>query len=128
MSDFHEPWTEEWEEIEEESAVRPFVMSMGRTHITGPPVFPETMVMARPLALSGVDLLSFEHQRITRAAVGSTAVAELAAGLGIPLGTAMVIISDMLQERLLTASVSVHTADLNILGRIRDRLERIGSE
>jgi hypothetical protein len=120
-------WHVEWEDAEEGgSVVRPFLMTMGRTAATGPTTYPETMVIARELALNSLELLTFEAKLITQAAGSPISVAEISAVLRIPLGTAMVLVSDMTGDGLLDASASIRTAGTDVLRRIRDRLERIG--
>jgi hypothetical protein len=126
-ADLDAEWDVEWEDADEgSSVVRPFLMTMGRTVATGPPTYPETMVVARDLAISGVDLLTFEHQSITRLACEPLSVAEISAKLRIPLGAALVLVSDMRGEGLLDASASIRTAGTDVLRRIRGRIERIG--
>jgi hypothetical protein len=116
----------EFEEVHHSSVVRPYLMTNGRTQADGPPVFPETIVVARDLALAGVDWLTFERQSITKLAVDSQSVAELSAQSGIPLGAMLILVSDMVNEGLLTPSESIRTAGVDILHRIRVRLEKIG--
>jgi hypothetical protein len=119
-------WHVEYDEVDEREVVRPYLITMGRTQVTGSPVFPETMVVARELALDGIDWLTFEHQSITKLADNPISVAEISARLRIPLAAAMVLVSDMVGEGLLVASESIRTAGADVLRRIRGRLERIG--
>jgi hypothetical protein len=125
--DSDEDWEIEWEDDRGDAVVRPYLMTNGRTSADGPPVFPETIVVARASALLGAQWLTFERQSITVLAAKAQSVAELSATLQIPLGTTMILVSDMVAEGLLTASESIHTAGTDVLRRIRFRLERIGN-
>jgi hypothetical protein len=72
--------------------VRPYLVTGGRTTIR-PDVNVETMVLAT--GASTTDSLEDEHVRLLHLAAEPMAVAELAAHLGIPLGVAMIITSDL---------------------------------
>ncbi len=73
--------------------VRPYAVTMGRTH---PTRYLEmvTLVVAVP---GGPEAPSPEHRRIVRMCATALSVAEVAAGLDLPLGAAKVLISDLIE-------------------------------
>jgi uncharacterized protein DUF742 len=97
--------------------VRPFIVTRGRTRPLHDGLRIETLVEARPAALSAP--LQFEQRQIVELAQRPVSVAEVAALLGVPLGVARVLIAD-----LFTGSyVSLHEPTelpVHVIERIRD--------
>ena len=97
--------------------VRPFIVTRGRTRPLHDGLRIETLVEARPAALSAP--LQFEQRQIVELAQRPVSVAEVAALLGVPLGVARVLIAD-----LYTGSyVSLHEPTelpVHVIERIRD--------
>lgn len=79
--------------------VRPFAVTRGRTH---PTRYLEmvTLVVATPVV---ADLPSPEHRVIVARCGKALSVAEVAAGMNLPLGAAKVLISDLIELGALTA-------------------------
>jgi hypothetical protein len=83
---------------DEDTAVRPFVITGGRTRPVDDRLRVETLVRAEPAALSAPT--HFERRRIVELCQQPVAVAEIAAALRVPVGVAMVLVADLAAERL----------------------------
>jgi hypothetical protein len=87
--------------------IRPYLMTGGRTVAAGcvPAVALETVVALSRLARSGPTARqTFERDRILRECQRPCSVAEVAARLHLPLGVAVVLITDLIADGLLDAS------------------------
>ncbi|MBO2450174.1 DUF742 domain-containing protein [Actinomadura barringtoniae] len=89
--------------------VRPFILTGGRTRPTDERLRVETLITALPAALAAP--LSFERRHIVRLCQYPTSIAEVARGLGVPVGVTKVLIADLLAERLVTLHDHVSSAD-----------------
>jgi hypothetical protein len=89
--------------------VRPFIVTGGRTRPTDERLRVETLVGATPAALSAP--LGFERRRIVELCQRPRSVAEIANGLGVPIGVTRVLIADLVAERLVTAHDHVGPAE-----------------
>src|ERR1051325_6923045 len=78
--------------------VRPFIVTGGRTRPVDERLRMETLVSAAPAAPSAP--LGFERRRIVPLCQRPMSGAEIAAGLGVPVGVARVLIADLIAERL----------------------------
>lgn len=101
---------DEEEEWEEARLVRPYAVTGGRTRATGNADFPmEALVCPTtgtmvPTAGTGV---AVERQRIRQLCEQQLlSIAELSAMLHVPLGVIRVLVSDLVNEGLVTVSVS----------------------
>ena len=97
--------------------VRPFIVTRGRTRPLHDGLRIETLVEARPAALSAP--LQFEQRQIVELAQRPVSVAEVAALLGVPLGVARVLIADLFTGNY----VSLHEPTelpVHVIERIRD--------
>jgi hypothetical protein len=101
------------------SIVRPFIVTGGRTRPVDERLRVETLVTARPSALSAP--LSFERRQIAQIGQRPSSIAEIAARLGAPLGVAKVLIADLIAEGHLTVREHLGLVEL----RSRSMLERI---
>ena len=101
------------------SIVRPFIVTGGRTRPVDERLRVETLVTARPSALSAP--LSFERRQIAQIGQRPSSVAEIAASLGAPLGVAKVLIADLIAEGHLVVNDHLGLDEL----RSRSMLERI---
>src|SRR5438477_13020426 len=83
--------------------VRPFVITGGRTRAADTSLRMETMVqtVGKPR-----DDLSFERARIVDCCYEPLSIAEIAAELGVPLGVAMVLVGDLVEDGLLETTYS----------------------
>jgi hypothetical protein len=108
--------------LESGPVVRPFIITGGRTRPVDARLRLETLVTAPPSALAAP--LTLELHRIVRMCQRPVSVAEIANGMGSPVGVARVLVADLLADRLVT--VHEHTvpgdshAALALLERIRD--------
>lgn len=73
--------------------VRPFIVTSGRTRPLRDDLRIETLVEARPAALSAP--LRFEEHAIVRLCQRPRSTAEIASALGVPIGVARVVIGDL---------------------------------
>lgn len=101
----------------EERFVRPFVVTAGRTVPVLDGLRIETLVQAPPSALSAP--LRFEERTIARLCLRPHSIAEIAAALGVPVGIAKVLVSDLAAAGYVTvrAAPELSTAAIE---RIRD--------
>lgn len=103
--------------------VRAFMYTKGRTRAAGVSELPlEALVSLTSLGRVGLDTLGFERRAIAQQLESSRSVAELAASLGIPLRTALIITSEMVAEGLLTAEDVVEDVDIPLLQKIREAI------
>lgn len=85
--------------------IRPYLMTGGRTATADTTVAMETVVVLSSLARSGpIVRQSFERALILRESRRPCSVAELAARLRVPLGVAVVLVTDLIADNLLDAS------------------------
>jgi hypothetical protein len=104
--------------------VRPFVMTRGRTRATDSSLRIETMVQTAPDAQP--QDAEFENARILLLCGEPFSVAEVASKLGVPLGVAMVLVSDLVAQDCLV----VHHSDpvdieLSVLTRMINRVRTL---
>jgi hypothetical protein len=103
--------------------VRPFVITGGRTRAADASLKVETMVQAigRPR-----DDLNFEKARIVDLCLEPISIAEIAAELGIPLGVAVVVVGDLVNEDCLEPSCSDPVEiELSTLTRMIERVRAL---
>jgi hypothetical protein len=103
--------------------VRPFVITGGRTRATDASLKIETMVQAvsRPR-----DDLNYEKARIVDLCYEPISIAEIAAELGMPLGVAMVVVGDLVDENCLESSCSDSVEiELSALTRMIERVRAL---
>lgn len=101
--------------------VRPFIITGGRTRPVDDRLRVETMITSSPAALSAP--LDFERRRTVQLCQRPLSVAEIAAGLRVPIGVARVLIADLVAERLLVVHAQVASGSRpsrELLERIRD--------
>ncbi|MDH6227672.1 DUF742 domain-containing protein [Streptomyces sp. MJP52] len=106
---------------EDNSFVRPFIITGGRVEPLRNDLRLETLVVAvRPPGES----LTFERKRVAAVCESPTTVAEVAHRVGVPLGVARVLISDLVAAGHLAcrqpAELPLHT-----LERIRDHVRSL---
>ena len=108
-------------EPETDSILRPFIVTGGRTQPVGVRLRVETQVTAAPEAMSAP--LSFERRHIVEMCQRPVSVAEISWGLGVPIGVARVLISELVARRLLTVEENPAFGgypSVALLERIRD--------
>jgi hypothetical protein len=102
--------------------VRPFIMTGGRAQPVQDGLRVETLVAAAPGALAAP--LEFEQRRIVALCAQPATVAEIAAGTGVPLGVAKVLIADLVVGGLLVCH-QPQELQLHLLERIRDHVRAL---
>jgi hypothetical protein len=102
--------------------VRPFLVTGGRTRPLQDGLRIETLVYARPAALSAP--LRFELRRIVELCQTPLAVAEVAVRLGVPLGVARVLVADLLSGGYVTCEQPAEIP-IDVIERIRDRVRAL---
>ena len=108
-------------DAEDESIVRPFIVTGGRTRPTDERLRVETLVTALPSALAAP--LSFERRHIVEVCQRPLSIAEIANSLATPIGVVRVIIADLIAERYVTVEQPLNLRDstsVQLLERIRD--------
>jgi hypothetical protein len=101
--------------------VRPFVITGGRTRAADTSLRMETMVqtVGRPR-----DDLNFEKARIVDECYEPMSIAEIAAGIGVPLGVAMVIVGDLVDDGCLETTDPVEI-ELSTITRMIERVRAL---
>jgi hypothetical protein len=107
----------------EDELVRPFFVTGGRTRPLHDGLRIETLVTAPPGALHAP--LRFEARRIVELCQQPTSIAELAAGLGVPLGVTRVLVADLVTEGYVTCHDQQQTLPIELIERIRDRVRAL---
>jgi Protein of unknown function (DUF742) len=102
--------------------IRPFLLTGGRTRPVRDGLRVEALLLASPAALSAP--LRFEARRIVEVCQRPTALAEVAAGLRVPLGVARVLVSDLVAEGSLRL-VEQTELSTEIIERIRNRVRAL---
>jgi uncharacterized protein DUF742 len=104
-----------------------YALTGGRTRSVGYDLPWETLVTATRLGQSSLHRLRFERSRIVGLCRRPCSLAEIAAELGVPLGVARVLVSDLCADGLLVASRPVLDANgrprVEILERLLDGLK-----
>ncbi len=108
----------------ERGFVRPFVMTGGRTRVSGTRLELETIVAA--IGPMTNDELAFEAQAIVDLCAAPMSIAEIAGRLQLPVGVIVVLVGDLVAQEALT----VHHTDpveieLSALRRMIDRVRAI---
>ena len=103
-------------------AVRPFLLTGGRTRPVQDGLRVETLLSARPAALSAP--LRFEARRIVELCQRPTTVADLAVALRVPLGVTRVLVADLLSEGYLRREEQGELS-VAMIERIRDRVRAL---
>ena len=97
--------------------VRPFIVTGGRTRPLHSGLRLETMLVAAPGAESAK--LQFEQRRIVDMTRRAVSLAEVAAGLAMPVGVVRVLVSDLYYANLIKL-VAPHELSVDVIERIRD--------
>ena len=107
-----------------EAFIRPFYVTGGRTQPLHDGLRLHTLVTAPPAALHAP--LRFERRRIVELCQHPLSVAEIAAGLGVPVGVTRVLIADLLAD----GHVTCHDQDegaisVELIERIAQRVRAL---
>lgn len=109
--------------------VRSYVLTGGRTRGGADLPF-EALIQVTASGRSALPGLSLERRDIITHCIGTVSVAELSAHLHLPLGVVRVIVGDMVEEGLLTATAPDHSRtgdrpDRQLLERVLDGLQSL---
>jgi hypothetical protein len=108
------------------SAVRPFMLTEGRTRHDEGALPMETQVVATAEALAISNRLAFERRAIIEACGTPLSLAEVAARLGLHLNVVRVLVGDLRAMQYLTVHVPrAATSDMDVLRRVIDGLRAI---
>lgn len=75
--------------------VRPYILTGGRTEPSNRELALETLVFTTPRGAAALRILDSEHAAIVRLCATFQSVAEIAARIGVPVGVARVLVSDL---------------------------------
>ncbi|WP_428965119.1 DUF742 domain-containing protein [Micromonospora fluostatini] len=107
---------------EDHAVVRPFLLTGGRTRPVQDGLRVETILSARPAALSAP--LRFEARRIVELCQRPTSVADVAVALQVPLGVTRVLVADLLTDGYLRREEQGELS-VAMIERIRDRVRAL---
>jgi hypothetical protein len=113
---------DEPENMDDDLVIRPFLLTGGRTRASQEGLQVETLIQARPGALTPG--LRFEARQIVEACQVPTSLAEVAARLRVPIGVARVLVSDLIAEGSVQMAQSAELS-VQLLERIRDRVRAL---
>jgi len=114
------------DEVEEgDEVVRSFMVTNGRVRTQVEELAIETLVTPTAAGRLRSSALKFERRRIVEEIEEPIAIVEIAARLGLPLRAALILVSEMVDDGLLTVSSVVHTADRNLLVQIRQAIDAL---
>jgi len=109
--------------------VRSYVLTGGRTR-SGADIPFEALVQVTAGGRGSLPGLTLERRDIIAQCVGAISVAEISAHLCLPLGVVRVLVGDMVEEGLVTASAPDHSRtgdrpDRQLLERVLDGLQSL---
>ena len=105
--------------------VRPYAVTRGRTRSLQTELEMITLVVAvQSPGPSATARLDPEHHEILARCQRPTSVAEIAAGLHLPLSVIKILISDLIERRLVIFRAAV-TPDLNVLQAVINGIRRL---
>ncbi|MEM7323283.1 MAG: DUF742 domain-containing protein [Actinomycetota bacterium] len=105
--------------------VRPFLVTTGRTKASIEGLRFETLVQATAKAASD---LRFEAAKIHRLCSDAIAIAEVSAKLTMPIGTAKVVVGDLIDSGHLVLHQTIdaeQTEDIQLISRLIDGVRRL---
>jgi hypothetical protein len=118
--------TEQWYDDAAGPLVRPYALIGGRTRTDRYRLDLTTLVVAlEPEAHIG--LVGPDHARALRACVYPASVAEIAAGLDVPLGVAKILISDLIDGNFIIfrSGWQPDQPDLDIMRKVLDGIRNL---
>ncbi|MFG1922484.1 DUF742 domain-containing protein [Cryptosporangium sp. NPDC048952] len=107
----------------DESFVRPFVLTGGRTQPRHDGLRIETQLHATPQALSAP--LRFESRRIVELCQAPQSLADLSAALRAPLAVVRILVDDLVTEGHLLIDEPLTDVSPALMRRIRDRVRAL---
>jgi len=101
--------------------LRPYIITGGRTEASNADLSIESVVQTK----QGVDGLGFEKRTIAKHCVEPKSIGEIAAHLRVPLGVAVVLVSDMLSEGVVIAHKRAKANDTGLIERLIEGIRAI---
>ena len=108
---------------DDDSLLRPFMLTGGRTQPMHDGLRIETQLQAAPAALSAP--LRFESRRLVELCQAPTSMADLSAALRVPLGVVRVIVADLITQGYLRIEEQPQELSSSLIERIRDRVRAL---
>jgi hypothetical protein len=108
--------------LADDLAVRPFLLTGGRTRPGRDDLRVESLIQALPGIATGS--LRFEGRRIYDLCQQPASIADVAAAVGVPLGVTRVLVSDLIAGGHV-ALVQSQAISVQLLERIRDRVRAL---
>jgi Protein of unknown function (DUF742) len=108
--------------LEPRRFVRPYALTGGRTRSRGPNLALETLITATVDGRDAAPKLPPEQRQIVLLCSGAMSIAEISARLGVPLGVARVLASDMRADGLVEAHRSPAAEDAEDLKSVLERV------
>ena len=119
------PQNETWYDEAAGPLVRPYAVTRGRTRTGRPELQMITLVVAlRPVTRALVGHLDPEHLQILTLCQLPTSIAELSAGLGLPLSVVKILVGDLIEQRLVIFRSAV-TPDIEVLQAVINGIRRL---
>ncbi|HEY6797569.1 MAG TPA: DUF742 domain-containing protein [Kineosporiaceae bacterium] len=109
-------------DLADELAVRPFLLTGGRTRPERDDLRVESLIRSLPGIPAGA--LRFEERRIYDLCHQPASLADVAAALRVPLGVTRILVSDLIRDGYL-ALVEGQEISVQLLERIRDRVRAL---
>jgi len=117
-----------WTDWDAGPVSRPYTVTGGRTRPRGAWQFDLVDVVARTPRSADTTFFSPERSRILELCRVPTAVAELAAAVGLPLGVVRVVLDDLLHENLIevtSAAPRGRVTDMRLLRKVLEGLQSL---
>ncbi|HTO01914.1 MAG TPA: DUF742 domain-containing protein [Microthrixaceae bacterium] len=108
---------------EDESLVRPFVITGGRTRHARVQLRVEALVVVTDVESAGT--LQFEHAQIVELCQTPISVAEVGARIGVPLGVAQILVGDLADAGLVRVHEATSIATPALLLRMIDAVRAL---
>jgi hypothetical protein len=107
---------------------RPYTVTGGRTRPRGEWKFDLVDMVARTAHAMDTTFFTPERSRILQLCYAPISVAEVSAGIGLPLGVVRVLLDDLLHENMIEVRVAAQrgiVTDTNLLGRVLSGLRAL---
>jgi hypothetical protein len=120
------PNDDEWLDEDAGRVARPYTVTGGRTRARGERQFDLIDIVVATGAEPGRAFFPGpEHGHILSLCQRPTAVADLTAAVGLPLGLVRVLLGDLLYEDLISVSRQAQRTDRQLLQRVLDHLKAL---
>ncbi len=117
-----------WEDRDAGPVSRPYTVTGGRTRPRGNWKFDLADIVARTPGAADAGYSGPERGRILELCRSPVSVAELSAGVGLPLGVVRVLLGDLLHENMIEVRVAVQrgiVTDMDVLSKVLSGLRAL---